>query len=132
MAVEGADDRNNALAIVERDTIVALTFSVDVSLIARANRVAEAIVLEEARFAEASIAIAVVVVSRRTVGADTLNTNILWQADTSLSGLGVELVGSLAWHNGALLSVLVVSLSRLALRTNSLNNVVSLGAVALS
>lgn len=49
--VKWADDWGNAFAVVKRNSIVALAFSVDIGLIAGADRVAETTFLEEARFA---------------------------------------------------------------------------------
>ena len=63
MAVQRADDWHDAFTIVERYSVVALAFSVDVGLVQGANWVTESVFLDEARFAETSIAVAVIVVS---------------------------------------------------------------------
>jgi len=115
VAVEGADDGDDALSIVEGNTVVALAFAVDVGLVAGADRLAEAILFKEARFAETPITVTVIVVSRGTVSADSLDADVLSEADTSLGDVGVDLIDALARDDAALLFVWVVGFSRLAL-----------------
>jgi len=64
MTIERADDGGYTSVVVKSNSIVALAFSIDVGLITRANGVAEASFFDEARFAEASVAVAVIIVSR--------------------------------------------------------------------
>ena len=86
MAVERTDVGDNAFSVEERKSVITLAFTVNVSLVTRANGLAEPSFFDKARFAEASIAVAVVVVSRRAVSADALDADVLRLADTSLGG----------------------------------------------
>ncbi len=77
VTVGGADVRGHALALVESSTVVAMALTVDVGLVRGADRVAETVGLLEARLAQALIRVAIVVVSRRTHSANSLNAHVL-------------------------------------------------------
>jgi hypothetical protein len=132
VAVEGAEVGDDAFAIVESSAVVALADAVDVGLVGGADGVAEATDFLEARLAETLIRVAVVVVPRRTVGADAPDPHVLRIADTLLGDGAIELVDAQAGDNIAGLSIGIVGLARETLGTGTLDDVVSLGAVTLA
>jgi hypothetical protein len=85
-----------------------LALSIDVGLVKRANRLAESTDKSESRFAEALIRVAIIVISRRTVVADSFNSNILRLADALSRDGAIELINTFTWHNRASLSVLII------------------------
>jgi hypothetical protein len=132
VGVKRAETRLNALSVVEGKSVVALALAVDVGLVVGADSLAEAVDLLVSRFAEALIGVGIVVVSGRTVGADSPNSHVLGLADALSGGLRVELVDALAGNVAADLLELIVGLAVKALGTGSLHDVVALGAVALA
>ena len=132
VAVQGTEVGADALSIVGSDSVVTLALSVDVGLIGGTDGVAEPIVSLEAGLAETLIGVAVVVESGRTVGADSLDADVLRQADTLLGDIGVELVQTLTGSNGAGLSVGIIGFSSDTLGAGSLNDVVSGGTVTIA
>jgi len=132
MAVERADNGHDAFTVVKGNSVVALAFSIDIGLVTRADGVTEPLVLLEARFAETSIAVAVIVIARWAVSTNSLNADILLFADASLCGIRIILIGSLAWDDIALLCVFTVGFSRLALRADTLHNVIVLSTVTFA
>lgn len=132
VTVGGAEIGGHALALVKLSAVVAVAFTVDVGLIGGADGVAESIGGLESRLAEALIGVAVIVVSGRAVGADTLDADVLRLADAVLSGLTEELIDALAGGDGAGLSVGVVGLSGETPGAGSLDDVIALGAITLA
>lgn len=132
MGVQRAETGLNALSVVERKSVVALALAVDVGLVVGADGLAEAVDLLVPRLAEALVGVGVVVVSGRTVGADSADSHVLRLADALSGGLGVELVDALAGDVAADLLELVVGLAVEAPGAGSLDDVVALGAVALA
>jgi hypothetical protein len=132
VTVEGAEVGSDALAVVEGSSVVAMALTVDVGLVRGTDGFAEATDFLEARLAEALIRVAVVVVSRRTVSADTPDPHVLRLADALLSDVTVELVDALAGDNTAGLRVGVVGLAVETLGAGTLDDVVTLGTVALA
>jgi hypothetical protein len=120
-----------AFTVVESYSVAALTFTVDVVLVAGADRVAESAFFDVARFAKTSITEAVIVVPWGTVSTSSLDTHILRKTNTSLSTSRVEFIDTLAHsHDTAFLFISIVGLSRLTFRADTLDDVVTLGAVA--
>ena len=77
------------------------------------------------RFAETSVRVRVVVLTRVAVGADTSDPDVLGLADTGLGDGGEELIDSLAGGDVAGLAVDVVGLILSALGADALDNVVA-------
>jgi hypothetical protein len=101
-------------------------------LVAGTDRLAEASHLLEARLAQASVGVAVVVISRRTVSANSSDSHILGLAEALLGDVAEVFVDSLARNNAAGLGVDIIALASKALRAGTLDNVEALGAIALS
>jgi hypothetical protein len=94
--------------------------------------VAEASYLLEAGLAEALIRVAIIVVSWRTVGANSSDADVLHLADALLGEGAVELIHALARHDAACLGVLIIGLARKTSGAGALDHVVALRAVALA
>lgn len=77
VAVEWAWVAVDAFSVDKFGSVVALALSVAVGLIGRADGLAESFDFLEAGLAEAAIGVAIVIVSRWAVGADSLNPHIL-------------------------------------------------------
>lgn len=132
MTVERAEVRGNAFALEGSSSIVALANTVDIGLVRWADGVAESSDFLVARLAAALIRVAVIVVSRRTVSADTFDADILRLADALLGDVTVVLIDALAGNNAASLSIGIISFTIETLRAGTLNDVVSLSTIALS
>lgn len=85
-----------------------------------------------ARFAETSIGVAVVVLARVAVGANSSDSDVLGSADAGLGGFRVVFVDSGTGSDVAGLGVFVVGFFRSALAADAVDDVVALGAVALA
>lgn len=85
-----------------------------------------------ARFAETSVGVAVVVLARVAVGADSSDSDVLGSTYAGLGGFRVVLVDSGTGSDVAGLGVLVVGFLRSALAADAVDDVVALGAVALA
>lgn len=81
-----AEDGADAFTVVEGEAVVALASSVDVGLVGGADGVAEAVLLDVARLAEALVGVTVVVVAGVAPGADSSDPDVLWLADAGLGG----------------------------------------------
>lgn len=132
MAVEGASVDAGALAVDDLLPVVADALAVDVGLVLVAHRLAEPSSLSVPWLAQALVGIAVVVVSRGTVGAHSPNPHVLGLTDALLSDVAEELVQTQAGHNAAGLGVLTVGLTGQAPGACSLDDVEAVGAVALA
>ena len=78
------------------------------------------------------IRVAVIVVSWRTVGADSSDADVLSLADALVGDVAVELIDTGAGQDVAGLFVLIIDLSGEAARACSLHDVISRCAVALA
>ena len=131
-AVKRAHLGGSAFSIDGGLTIVADTLAVDVGGPGRADGLTEALFFSVSGFAEASIGVGVIVLAGVAVGADSLDPDVLRFADAGLSGFGVVLIDAGARGDVAGLGELVVGLLGAALAANTIDDVVSLGAVALA
>jgi len=109
-----------------------LALSVDIGLVERADGLAESTNELKSRLAKALVGVAVIIVSRRTVVADTFDPNIFRLADALSGNRAVVFVGAFAGNNGTGLGVLIIGFTRETLGTGALNYVESLGAITLS
>lgn len=101
----------HTLSLVKRKTIVALALTIDVGLIQGANGLTKSFNFFKSRFAEASVRVAIIVVSRWAISTNSLNPDILRSANTLLSNITIELVNSSARGNCTDLSINIISLS---------------------
>ena len=131
-AVKRAHLGGSAFSIDGGLAIVADALTVDVGRPGRADGLTEALFFSVSGFAEASIGVGVIVLAGVAVGADSLDPDVLRFADAGLSGFGVVLIDAGARGDVAGLGELVVGLLWSALAANTIDDVVSLGAVALA
>lgn len=131
-AEQRTDDGGGTLSVDDCQSVGTYALAVDVGGVDGAGRVAEAILLDVSRFAQTTITVAVVVLSRVAVGADSSDFDVPRRADAGLSGGREYLVDALARHTAAGLTVLVVCLLGLALAADPLDDVVSSSTVALA
>jgi hypothetical protein len=99
IAVKRARSWAHAFSIGERKSIIALAFSIDVGLISWANRLTESTNESKSRLAKALVRVAIIIVSRRTVIADSSNSNIFRFADTLSSDWAVEFSRTFTGNN---------------------------------
>lgn len=132
VAVDWAGVVVDALSVDQLGAVVALALSVAVGLVGGADGLAEPFDLLEAGLAEAAVGVAVVVVARRAVGADSLDPHVLRLAGALLGDLAEVFIDSPAGDHTAGLLVDIISLAGQALRAGALDDVVALCAVALA
>jgi hypothetical protein len=78
------------------------------------------------------VRITIIVISRRAVGADSPNADILLFADTLIGDSAVKFIDSETGGDAAYLSILIINLSSKTAGTGALDDVISRGAVALT
>ena len=93
-------------------SVTALASSVNEFLVPCTEGLAQSTNLLVSRLAEALPGIVVIVVSRRTQGANSSDSNVGGLTDTLLGDFTEVFINSLAWHSSASLSEGIISLTR--------------------
>ena len=132
MTVKWAYLNRSALSVDDRLPVITNTHCVDVGRAGGTNGLTEALLFSISRFAQTSIGVAVIVLTGIAVGADTSDSDVLRFAYASLCGFGVIFVDTWAGSDVAGFGELVVCLIGSTYDADSVDNVVSLGAIALS
>lgn len=132
MAVKRAYLNRSALSIDNGLSVIANTHCVDVGGAGGTNCLTEALFFSVSRLAQTSIGVAVIVLTRIAVGADASDSDVFSFTDAGLCRFRVVFVDTRAGSDVTSLGELVVGLIGSAYAANSVDDVVSLGAVAFS